>query len=132
MKAFTILLISIFFISCSFNEEELIGRYTPVNYINSFDTIELKANNIYFRKVYDVHNKLLLEMDGEWRLDGDYIKFNPFYLNFDDDLLSFPESVQDTTGGWGGYIGQQNGLIEFCVGHLSASLPDQNCYRKFK
>ncbi len=116
--------------SCAFNEQELIGIYTPVNYKNTFDTIQLHTNNVYHRRVYDRNKKLVLEMDGEWKIDGDFIKFEPFYLNLDDDLILYPQSIQDTTGGWGGYLEKKNGSMEFCVGHLSASLPNQNCYQQ--
>lgn len=133
MKVVGIFLIGLLFVSCGYTEKELIGVYAPTDYKNTFDTIQLKEHNKYHRKVYDKNKKLVLEMNGKWELDGSYIKFKSFYLNLDDDLVNFPESVRDTTGGWGGNVERRKGgTIEFCVGHLSASLPDQNCYQKLK
>lgn len=133
MKAKGILfLIGILFISCNYTENELIGIYTPKDYKKTFDTIQLEKNNVYYRKVYDVDKKLVLEMKGKWTLDNNFVKFKSFYLNLDDDLVTFPESAQDTTGGWGGDLAKSKGIIEFCVGHLSASLPDQSCYKKLQ
>lgn len=135
-----IFFISLFFASCkNYTEKEIVGFYAPVDYKNNFDTIQLQENNIYHRKVYDFNKKLVLEMQGEWKLDGTAIKFYPFYLNLDDDLVKFPENVQDTTGGWAGDIWHINEplsqtkrkAIAFCVGHQSAT-KDENCYQKIR
>jgi len=119
--------------SCSYTEKELIGAYSPTEYKNTFDTIQLKKNNEYHRKVYDINKKLVLEIDGKWSIEEDVIEFkSPYFLNLDRDLVQFPELLQDTKSNGIGYIYSNNGTIEFCVGHLSASLPNQNCYHKLK
>jgi hypothetical protein len=124
-----LILSSIVLFSC-IKEQDLKGTYVPVNYKNNFDTIRLEDDGIYSRKVYDINGKLLLKMKGRWEHKNDIINFRPFFLNLDYDLVKFPEVIQDTLGGWSGNLHKNNGNLEFCVGHLSASLPNQNCYRK--
>lgn len=124
-----LIVLSVVFFSC-IREQDLKGTYVPVNYKNNFDTIDLEDNGIYSRKVYDINGKLLLKMKGKWERSNDAIRFQSFYLNFDDDLVKYPELAQDTLGNWGGYLGYNNGDLEFCVGHFSGSLPNQNCYQK--
>lgn len=120
-----------FLVSCtSFNEKEISGVYSLVDYKHTFDTIVLFENNQYFRTVYDAHEKLVFKQQGKWELDNDFIRFDQFYLNLDDDLIQFPNLIADSLDSWGGYIIKSNGLIEFCVGHLSATLKNQNCYQK--
>jgi len=64
--------LSLYFIAlftrCSFSENEMIGMYTPVNYKNTLDTINLQFNGNYHRKIYDKNRKLMLEMDGKWNM----------------------------------------------------------------
>lgn len=125
----------ILFSSCveHFEEKEVCGYYTPVDYKNNFDTLQLQPQGVYHRKVYDKNKKLLLEMNGKWNLkDNESVHFEPFYLNLDDDLIKFPDNVKDTTGGWAGRLETQNGKIQFCVGYYSGKLPNQNCYQKIK
>lgn len=119
----------------SFTTEETIGTYTPVGYRYTFDTIQLKSDGIYHRKIYDKTKKLVMEMDGQWSFydtDNNAIQFRSYFLNLDRDLTRFPELLEDTTGGWVGDLQNNAGTIEFCVGYFSADLPDQNCYRKIK
>ncbi len=117
----------------SFTEKEIIGTYSPLDYKNTYDTIQLNEHNIYRRKVYDINKKLVLDTKGKWSVDEDVIVFkSPFFLNFDRDLVQFPELLQDTISNGVGYIYLNNGTIKFCVGQASASLPNQNCYYKLK
>ena len=39
----------------------MIGTYSPANYTNTYDTIQLETNNIYNRRVYDRNKKLVLK-----------------------------------------------------------------------
>ena len=118
------------FSSCveHFEENELYGYYTPVGYSNNFDTLQLKPQALYHRKVYDAKRRLLLERDGKWEfIGGNGLALSGFYLNADDDLLKFPELAKDTVGGINTFFETHNGKIEFCgVGHY----PDKNCYQK--
>lgn len=127
-------LIAIFFVSCrNYTEKNLIGVYTPMDYKNNFDTIDLKAHNKYHRKVYDKNKKLVLEMNGEWAIEGDVVEFkSPYFLNLDKDLVHFPELLQDTLSNGLGYVWKKKGTLSFCVGYYAVDLPDQNCYHKIK
>lgn len=133
MKRISPLFIVLLLTSCieHFEEREIYGYYTPIDYKNSFDTIQLLPDGVYHRKVYDRNKKLLLEMNGKWTLkDNENLQFDPFYLNLDDDLVKFPEQVKDTTGGWAGNLEANNGKIQFCVGYYAPKLSNQNCYCK--
>lgn len=56
MKSVYSIFTVLFLISCvyRFTEQEILGIYTPVDYKNCFDTIVLKENGVYDRKVYDI------------------------------------------------------------------------------
>lgn len=132
MKLISPLFIVLLFSSCieHVEENEVYGYYTPVGYKNNFDTLQLQPQGVYHRKVYDKNKKLLLEMNGKWRLENNNrILLSGFYFNLDDDLITFPDNVQDTTGEVNTYFETYAGEIQFCgVGHH----PDENCYRKIK
>lgn len=121
----------LFFASCDehFEAEELYGYYAPVGYKNTFDTIQLKPDSVYHRKVYDKNSELVLEMNGKWQIErNNILHFTPFYLNLDVDLAKFPQSVNDTSGGWQGRLETRKGVIGFCVGYFE----NENCYRKVR
>lgn len=120
-----------FFTSCDdfFEEQEVYGFYTPVNYKNNFDTIHLMPNNFYHRKVYDKNKKLLLEKNGKWSMENSSrIIIHDFYLNLDDDLIRFPDNVNENGMVINTYFETSNKTIQFCIGYYV----DQNCYRKIK
>jgi hypothetical protein len=107
----------------------MIGKYAPLDYINTFDTIDLQANGKYHRKVYNKHQKLMFEMDGRWNMHNEVINFEPpYFFNLDRDISKFPELLQDTASNGGGWIDTKHGTIEFCVGYHQ----NENCYRKVK
>lgn len=132
MKVIYVLFLILLFSSCveHFEEKEVYGYYTPVCYKNNFDTVWLKPDGIYHRKVYDRNKKLLLEMNGKWSLteQKSKLKIDGFYLNLDDDLVKFPHLVMDTNMELISVIKTNNNAIEFCVGHR----PDENCYQKVR
>lgn len=131
MKAAIFLFFIIVTVSCSYYAGEMIGTYSPANYTNTYDTIQLGTNNIYYRRVYDRNKKLVLKTKGKWKVDHDLIVFEPpYFWNLDGDLVKFPELLNDTISNGIGYIGVNSGRIEFCVGHYSADIPNQNCYKK--
>jgi hypothetical protein len=134
MNKYLYFILLFFLYSClsSFNEQDILGKYSPINYYNNFDTIIIAKNNKYYRKVYDINKKLVLDMSGEWYFTNDNknIQFWSFYLNLDDDLVKFPESVKDTLGGSQVVIEKFNGNIKFCFGYFAQDLENQNCYEK--
>lgn len=136
MKSPLFILIILFCFSCvdTFDEKEIIGIYTPIDYKHTFDTIQLDEKGVYYRKVYDKDKKLLLNLKSNYELrnGGSKIYFNSYFLNLDRDLVKFPELVNDTLGGAELNLERKNHTIKFCTGHFSASLPDQNCYQKIK
>ncbi len=112
-----------------FFEVEVIGTYTPVDYKNNFDTIQLLSDHTYNRSIYGKNNKLILKTKGHWHL-GDFhmLDFDPFLVNFDDDFLKYPESLSDSLNGWYGDLSLKGNHIQFCTGHFEF----QYCYRKIK
>lgn len=130
------MLLILFLTMCSctdnFTEREVIGYYVPLDYNNTYDTIQLMKNGKYHRKVYDKRKKLILNIISNYELrnEGSKIYFNSYFLNLDRDLEQFPELTDDTTGEAELIIEKVGNTIQFCTGYLSASLPDQNCYQK--
>jgi hypothetical protein len=123
--------IFLFFSSCNqdYNERQLYGIYAPVNYINTYDTLELSPKNIYHRKVYNQKNKLVLKMDGKWVMKTrNEIQFYSYFLNLDRNLSKFPELLKDTDMNITTYFQISKGIISFCVGYAE----DKNCYQKVK
>ncbi len=117
--------------SCAqhFTKQEVLGTYVPVGYKNTFDTIQLRQDGVYHRKVFDKSSKLILEMDGKWEIRNDAeIQFYSFYFNLDDDLIKFPELVKDTTRGRSGILEMHNNTIQFCLGYYQG----ENCYQRVK
>lgn len=136
MKKLLLILLLVMVYSCTenFTEKEVVGIYTPLSYNNTYDTIQLLEKGKYHRKVYDKKKKLVLDIvsDYELRNGGSKIYFNSYFLNIDRDLERFPELVNDTLGGAELVIEKKDNTLQFCVGYLSASLPNQNCYHKLK
>jgi hypothetical protein len=115
--------------SCSFftNETSLYGKYVPVNYKVTFDTLVLKQNQIYSRKIYDKDKKIVFSTTGKWKLvNGTKIVFENFFENFDRDLNRFPELLSDTLGGVEVVIETGLNNNSFCFGYF----PGENCYNK--
>ena len=84
-----IFIIIVFIMSCSYSDNEMIGIYTPSNYKNTYDTIELSSNNVYYRRIYDGNKKLVLKTKGTWIVDKDILEFDrPYFWNLDDDLAA--------------------------------------------
>lgn len=109
----------------------MIGTYSASDYTKTYDTIQLATNHIYCRRVYDRNKKLVLKTKGKWKVNQDVIEFEtPYFWNLDRDLVKFPELLNDTVSNGIGYIGVNSGKIEFCVGHYSADIPNQNCYKR--
>jgi hypothetical protein len=129
MKYLNLSILILFFSSCDihFTEKEMYGFYSPENYKNTYDTIYLKPQGIYHRKVFDKNRKLALEMYGKWVLEKNTtIRFESFFLNLDRDIIKFPELLSDTSDNGGGWIDTKKNNIQFCVGYNEG----ENCYQK--
>jgi hypothetical protein len=116
------------FFACTskYTEKEVYGKYSPQNYNNNYDTIQLCPNRLYNRIVYDRTKKLILLTKGEWRIDNNSkIKLSNFYLNLDTDFIKFPESSRESME-MEVVVEKVDGLLRFCVGHYQG----ENCYIK--
>lgn len=92
MRAAIFLFFIIVLFSCSYYNGEIIGTYSPADYTNTYHTIQLAPNNIYYRRLYDRNNKLVLKITGKWKVDHDLIVFEPpYFWNLDRDLVKYPE-----------------------------------------
>ncbi len=132
-KNIVVLVISVFLslvvVNNFFFEVEVIGTYTPVDYENNFDTIQLLSDHTYQRRIYGKNNKLILKTKGRWRFrDFHMLDFDPFLVNFDQDYLKYPESLSDSLSGWYGDLSLKSSNIQFCTGNFEF----QYCYRKIK
>lgn len=131
MKALKVVSVLLVLTACNkrFNEKDLYGCYSPVGFQNTYDTICLKADGIYHRKVYDKNKSLVLETTGKWFVEKKaIIHFDNFFLNLDRDIVKYRELVQDTLGGGGGLLENKKGIIQFCVGYHEG----ENCYQKIR
>jgi len=133
MRVSYILILLLLLTACDehFERDELYGYYAPALYNNTFDTIQLRPDSMYHRKLYDKNNKLVLEINGKWWIErNNIIRFNSFFLNLDRDVTKFPNLLEDTSSNGGGMLETRNGVIGFCVGYFAKI--DTNCYRKIK
>lgn len=133
-KLIVIIFISVFLslvvVNNFFFEVEVIGTYTPVDYENNFDTIQLLSDYTYKRSIYGKNNNLILKTKGHWHLeDLQVLYFEPFIVNFDDDYSKYPNSLlTDTFGSYPGDLSLKSNNIQFCTGGYEF----QYCYRKIK
>lgn len=131
MKILSVIYLYVLLVSCNdhFDEKEVYGYYVPLGYRNTFDTIQLRPDSAYHRKVYDKSHRLVLEMDGRWKFETNHrIILNRFYLNLDDDLAKYTSSAFDTSIEMNSYFETKRGLIQFCVGYYEG----ENCYQKIR
>ncbi|RVU02626.1 hypothetical protein EOD41_01415 [Mucilaginibacter limnophilus] len=121
------LFIILFISSCvSKGDQDIYGLYTPVNYVNTFDTIQLKQGGIYERRIFDRDNNLAFSMKGKWERKGQIITFKNFFLNLDRDIKKFSELLTDTSGTIDVQYDVRNDIVVFCAGYYE----EQNCYEK--
>ncbi len=126
---FLIILTLLFSCTEHFEEKELYGYYSPVDYKNTFDTLHLQPKGIYYRKVYDGNKKLLLNTNGKWNVEKDgKVKLNGFFLNLDNDLVKYPETVNDDGMELLTNFETNSSVIQFCCGYKQG----ENCYQKIK
>lgn len=64
--------------SCQINPEKAYGKYVPVSYKNTYDTITIEKNGSYKRCVYDKTGKKIINYKAKYKLNGNSIKFDDF------------------------------------------------------
>ena len=114
-----------FLFGCS-RTERVIGRYAAIGYNNTHDTIILNTTGVYVRKVYDVNNKLCLDMRGRWEYNNDLLVMSSFFLNLDRDITRFPALLADTSMRMEVSVEHRDGKVRFCTGYIEG----KNCYEK--
>ena len=115
------------FISCKgIDENEVYGKYYPVSYNNTFDTIIIKKEGKYRRVVYDKMKRKLLDYESTYSLDANSIKFESFYFNLDKNLVAFPDDVKDVDMTFSTFFEEIDGNLSLCFGYHEG----ENCYKK--
>lgn len=84
MKKILIISASFIVMSCSVNENDLLGKYSFTG-DNVIDTLIIKQDT-YIHKIYDKHSKLLYQGQDKWELDKNRINLQNFYNNEDNEL----------------------------------------------
>lgn len=119
--------LSLLFISCKrIDQNEVYGKYYPVSYKNTFDTIIIKKEGKYRRVVYDKMKTKLLDYESTYSLGGNSIKFESFFFNLDKDLVSFPNDVKDVDMTFNTYFEEIDGTLSLCFGYHEG----ENYYKK--
>lgn len=124
MKAFFSIIILTLLVSCdeSFRSDEIIGVYVPIGYKNSYDTIWIRPDSLYSRKVYNAENKIVLTTTQKYVfINNNIIDFFYFFENYDYDLALYPENLSDTLGGMQCRLERYKGEVRFCIDLSSES-----------
>ncbi|GAE65906.1 hypothetical protein SAMN05421692_3413 [Chryseobacterium indologenes] len=95
-KSISLILLPFLFSCQNISNEDIYGKYSPISYKNTCDTLTINRDGVYNRVIYNIKGKKLLNYNSKYKLKGNTIEFNDFYLNFDKDLIAFPEDVRDT------------------------------------
>lgn len=83
-----ILVLPLLLFSCqNISNEDIYGKYSPISYKNSFDTLTINKDGTYNRRIYDKNKKRLLNYNSKYKLEGNTINFDDFYLNLDKDFF---------------------------------------------
>lgn len=127
MKSFFCLILLTVLFSCqNIGENDIYGKYVPISYVNTFDTLTIYKNGKCNRVVYDKNGKKLLNYNSKYTLNGHTIKFSDFYLNLDIDLVAFPEDESDANTTFTTFFEKKNSDIVLCFGYHDG----ENCYKK--
>lgn len=127
MKAIVSLIILPLLFSCqTISDNEVHGKYAPISYKNTYDTLIIHKNGIYSRVIYNRKGKKLLGYNSKYKLDGSSIKFSDFYLNLDKDLIVFPQDVNDVDMTYTSFFERKDKGIIICFGYHEG----ENCYKK--
>ncbi len=76
-----IFLFALFFTSCSFDKEDLVGMYIRNDNMNVIDTLVLYQNGTYSQLIYASNDSLLYANEGKWKLAENRITFQSFVLD---------------------------------------------------
>ncbi|WP_144283140.1 hypothetical protein [Chryseobacterium echinoideorum] len=117
----------LFIMSCQgINQNDVYGKYSPMSYKNTFDTLIIKKEGKYRRVVYDKMETKLLDYESTYSLEGNLINFDSFYFNLDKDLVAFPNDVKDVDMTFTTYFEEIDGNVSLCFGYHEG----ENCYKK--
>lgn len=127
MKTVVTLILLPFLFSCqNISDNDIYGKYSPISYQNTYDTLTIHRDGLYTRIIYDKTGKKLLNYNSKYKLNGLSIKFSDFYLNLDKDLIKFPEDVKDTDMTYTTNFENKDKNIILCFGYHNG----ENCYKK--
>ncbi|MDN3693160.1 hypothetical protein QWZ06_13130 [Chryseobacterium tructae] len=126
-KSISLILLLLLFSCQNISNEDIYGKYSPISYKNTYDTLTINKDGVYNRVIYNIKGKKLLNYDSKYKLDGSSIKFSDFYLNLDKDLIAFPEDVNDIDMTYTNSFKKKDGNVFLCFGHYG-----ENCYKKVK
>lgn len=111
----------------SLDFKEIPGTYAAEGFVETKDTIWLKADGNFERVIYSSKNSNKWAMHGKWEYGShSSLELNSFFINHDRDIAAFPELINDTIGGYRTLIERNGGEIQFCLGPFEG----QHCFRK--
>jgi hypothetical protein len=125
-KSISLILLPFLFSCQNISNEDIYGKYSPISYKNTYDTLTINKDGVYNRVIYNIKGKKVLNYNSKYKLEGNTIKFNDFYLNFDQDLIAFPEDVNDTDMTYTTFFEKKDKNIVLCFGYHDG----ENCYKK--
>ncbi len=125
-KSISLILLPFLFSCQNISNEDICGKYSPISYKNTYDTLTINKDGVYNRVIYNIKGKKLLNYNSKYKLDGSSIKFSDFYLNLDKDLIAFPEDVKDIDMTYTTFFERKNKNIILCFGYHEG----ENCYQK--
>lgn len=122
----SLILLPLIFSCQNISDEDIYGKYSPISYRNTYDTLTIHKNGIYNRMVYNKRGDKLLDYKSKYKLKGLSIKFYDYYLNLDKDLIAFSEDVKDVDMTYTTYFEKKEKDIVLCFGYHKG----ENCYKK--
>ncbi|WP_223601696.1 hypothetical protein [Chryseobacterium sp. GVT01B] len=124
-KSISLILLPLLFSCQNISSEDVYGKYSPVSYKNTYDTLTIHRDGVYNRVIYNREGKKLLDYDSKYKIDNQSITLSKFYLNLDKDLIAFPEDVEDTNTTYITSFKKKDKNIFLCFGYYG-----ENCYQK--
>ncbi|KMQ67788.1 hypothetical protein ACM39_10565 [Chryseobacterium sp. FH2] len=124
----SLILLPLLFSCQNISDEDIYGKYSPILYRNTYDTLTIHKNGIYNRVIYNKKGEKRLDYRSKYKLKDLSIKFSEYYLNLDKDLISFPEDVKDVDMAYTTYFERKYKNIVLCFGYYEG----ENCYKKIE